>query len=66
MEQQAAQSYTRAAGQAQDVGVRRLLGDLAEEEKGHESQAEKLTDEILTRPGTGRLCCSTSNPVSPA
>jgi rubrerythrin len=47
MEQQATQFYTRAAGQAQDVGVRRLLGDLAEEEKDHESHAGKLTDEIL-------------------
>ena len=32
---------------AQDVGVRRLLGDLAEEEKNHEKHAIKLTDEIL-------------------
>ena len=48
MEQQAEQFYARAAEQAEDVGVRRLLGDLAEEEKGHENLARKLTDEILT------------------
>src|SRR6202030_1806175 len=32
---------------AQDVGVRRLLGDLAEAEKGHEKLATNLPDEIL-------------------
>ena len=48
MEQQAEQFYARAAEQAQDVGVRRLLGDLAEEEKGHEKLATKLTDQILS------------------
>src|SRR5687767_15255777 len=34
--------------QAKDVGVRRLLGDLAEAEKGHEKVAAKLTDKILS------------------
>jgi len=47
MELQAERFYARAAEQAQDVGVRRLLGDLAEEEKGHEKLAVKLTGEIL-------------------
>jgi rubrerythrin len=47
MEQQAEQFYARAAEQAEDVGVRRLLGDLAEEEKGHENLASKLTADIL-------------------
>ena len=47
MEQQAAQFYARASEQAEDVGVRRLLGDLAEEEKGHENLAVKLTGQIL-------------------
>ena len=37
-----------AAEQTQDVGVRRLLGDLAEAEKGHEKVAAKLTDQILS------------------
>jgi rubrerythrin len=48
MEQQAMEFYARAAEQAEDVGVRRLLGDLAEEEKGHESLATRLTGEILS------------------
>jgi rubrerythrin len=47
MEQQAEQFYARAAEQAEDVGVRRLLGDLAEEEKGHENLASRLTADIL-------------------
>jgi rubrerythrin len=47
MEFQAERFYARAAEQAHDVGVRRLLGDLAEAEKGHEKFAAKLTDKIL-------------------
>jgi len=47
MELQAEQFYAKAAEQAQDVGVRRLLGDLAEEEKSHENLAARLTDQIL-------------------
>jgi erythrin-vacuolar iron transport family protein len=48
MEQQAEAFYAKAAEQAEDVGVRRLLGDLAEEEKGHETLAARLTGEILS------------------
>ena len=48
MELEAERFYVRASEQAEDVGVRRLLGDLAEEEKGHEQLAVKLTDEILS------------------
>jgi erythrin-vacuolar iron transport family protein len=48
MEFQAERFYVRAAEQAQDVGVRRLLGDLAEAEKGHEKLAVRLTDRILS------------------
>src|ERR1700748_704607 len=47
MEFEAERFYIKAAEQAQDVGVRRLLGDLAEAEKGHERLAVKLTGEIL-------------------
>jgi len=47
MEFEAERFYVKAAGQAEDVGVRRLLGDLAEAEKGHEKLAIKLTGEIL-------------------
>src|SRR5438876_8841291 len=48
MEFEAERFYVKAAEQTQDVGVRRLLGDLAEEEKGHEKLAVKLTDQILS------------------
>ena len=48
MEFEAERFYTKAAEQTQDVAVRRLLGDLAEAEKGHESVATKLTNEILS------------------
>jgi rubrerythrin len=47
MELEAERFYARAAERAEDVGVRRLLGDLAEEEKHHENRAVALTDEIL-------------------
>src|ERR1700719_2599103 len=43
MEFEAERFYVKAAKQTQDVGVRRLLGDLAEAEKGHEKDASKLT-----------------------
>ena len=48
MEFEAERFYAKAAEQAQDVGLRKLLGDLAEMEKGHESIAAKLTDKILS------------------
>ena len=48
MELEAERFYARASEQAQDVGVRRLLGDLADEEKNHEKHAVRLTDEILS------------------
>jgi rubrerythrin len=48
MEFEAERFYVKAAEHTQDVGVRRLLGDLAEAEKGHESVAARLTDKILS------------------
>src|ERR1700692_47380 len=48
MEFEAERFYVKAAEQTQDVGVARLLGDLAEAEKGHEKGAAKLNDETLT------------------
>ena len=48
MEFEAQRFYVKAAEQAEDVGVRRLLGDLAEAEKGHEKMANVLTDRILS------------------
>ena len=47
MEFEAERFYARAAEQATDVGVRKLLGDLAELEKGHERLAGKLTDALM-------------------
>ena len=47
MELQAERFYAKASEKAEDVGVRRLLGDLAEEEKNHEHLASRLTGEIL-------------------
>jgi rubrerythrin len=48
MEFEAERFYAKAAEQTRDVGVRKLLGDLAELEKGHENIAAKLTDKILS------------------
>lgn len=48
MELEASSFYTRAAEKAHDVDVRRLLGDLAEVEKKHESLAARLGETILT------------------
>jgi rubrerythrin len=48
MEFEAERFYAKAAEQATDVGVRKLLGDLAELEKGHEHLAAKLSQNILT------------------
>ncbi|MBY0382423.1 MAG: rubrerythrin [Xanthobacteraceae bacterium] len=47
MELEAERFYTRAAEQTTDVGVRRLLGDLAVQEKGHEVRAGELAEEYL-------------------
>ena len=48
MEFEAARFYAKATERATDVGVRKLLGDLAEMEKGHEKVAARLTDTILS------------------
>jgi rubrerythrin len=48
MEFEAERFYSKAAEQTQDVGVRKLLGDLADMERGHESVAAKLTDKLLS------------------
>ena len=47
MELEAERFYAKAAEKAEDTGVRRLLGDLAEEEKSHEKLAVRLTGDIL-------------------
>jgi rubrerythrin len=48
MEYEAQRFYQCAAKQATDVGIRKLLGDLAFAEKKHESLAAKLSDMNLT------------------
>ena len=48
MEYEAQRFYQCAAKQATDVGIRKLLGDLAFAEKKHESLAAKLSDSLLT------------------
>jgi rubrerythrin len=39
--------YERAASRAQDVSIRELLDDLAQQERTHEDRAQQLTDENL-------------------
>lgn len=39
--------YERAASRAQDVSIRELLDDLAQQERAHEDRAQQLTDENL-------------------
>lgn len=48
MEFEAHRFYAKAAERSTDTGVRKLLGDLAEIEKKHESLAAKLTATLLT------------------
>ena len=48
MEQEAQRFYTRAAQATQDAATRKLLGDLAAAEAGHERKAGELTDQHLT------------------
>ncbi len=47
MEHAAQDFYTRAAARTQDAATRRLLGDLAAAEAGHERHADGLTDKHL-------------------
>lgn len=48
MELEASQFYARSAERARDVDVRKLLGDLSEIEKKHESLAAKLGEANVT------------------
>lgn len=48
MELEASSFYAKAAERARDVGTRKLLADLAEIEKKHESLAAKLGETTLT------------------
>ncbi|WP_376094173.1 iron exporter MbfA [Roseomonas sp. CCTCC AB2023176] len=49
MELEAGQFYAKAAEQARDTDVRRLLGDLALIEQKHEALADRLTEAHLTQ-----------------
>ncbi len=56
MEQEAARFYEKAAAQARDAATRKLLGDLAAAERGHEktalhAEARHLTDEAQASEG---------------
>lgn len=47
MEMETKQFYEKAAARSQDIDIRRLLGDLAQAERSHESRAQQLVDENL-------------------
>jgi len=48
MEIESRRFYEKAASRSADAGVRQLLDDLAQEERGHESKAENLEREKLS------------------
>jgi rubrerythrin len=50
MERQAQQFYSAAAARATDAETRKLLGDLAHAEAGHEAVAGRLTEQYLGDP----------------
>jgi rubrerythrin len=54
MEVETRNFYERAAARAQDVHVRKLLDDLAQEERSHESRAEALEKDKLAPDVKGR------------
>lgn len=54
MEVQASRFYTRAAEQTTDVGIRKLLGDLAQVEKEHRQTASRLERAHLTEAAVAR------------
>ncbi|MEO8597793.1 MAG: iron exporter MbfA [Candidatus Solibacter sp.] len=49
MEMETLNFYRRAAARTTDVGIRKLLDDLAEEERSHEDRAEQLGRDKLDR-----------------
>lgn len=48
MEEETRQFYEKSAQRTQDIGIRKLLDELAEEESSHEYRAEKLERELPT------------------
>jgi erythrin-vacuolar iron transport family protein len=51
MEESAWRFYLAAAAQVTDVGIRKLLGDLAAAEKGHARRADQIDDKVLGADG---------------
>lgn len=51
MEEGAWRFYLAAASQVTDVGLRKLLGDLAAAEKGHAKRADQIDDQVLGADG---------------
>lgn len=54
MELQTKRFYEAAARRATDVGIRQLLGDLAEEERHHAQKAEQIAETKLTEEESAR------------
>ena len=54
MELQTKRFYEAAARRATDVGIRQLLGDLAEEERHHAQTAERIATEKMTEAESAR------------
>ena len=49
MESETARFYRQAAARSQDASIRKLLGDLADAESGHENLADRLVERNLTK-----------------
>jgi erythrin-vacuolar iron transport family protein len=54
MEQETRQFYERAAARTNDASIRRLLDDLAQEERSHQNKAEELTESARGKGAGGR------------
>ena len=52
--------YTKAAAQAEDPAIKKLLSDLAEVEKGHEAIVSDIEAEYLTRKSARRKMSASS------
>ncbi|PYU28235.1 MAG: rubrerythrin, partial [Acidobacteria bacterium] len=54
IEQETGQFYERAAARTSDASIRRLLDDLAQEERSHQNKAEELTESARGKGAGGR------------
>lgn len=54
IEQETGQFYERAAARTSDASIRRLLDDLAQEERSHQNKAEELTESAQRKGSGGR------------